>query len=190
MFMRQDTRNTIIRTASDLFYEKGYNLTGINEIIEKSGIAKATLYSHFRSKEELLLAYLDAKDQELLKNIKVFCENKPKGNDRLIAVLEFLIPFFNQENFNGCWCIRSVAEVPREKEKVRLKIKTNKKLFHQFLQALVEENRPKLGPEIQKQLTNELYLLYEGALTESHIHGEDWPIRTAIRLLKNILKQG
>lgn len=56
---RQDTRDHIINTASELFYNQGYNLTGINEIIEKAEIAKATLYSHFKSKEELIQAYLE-----------------------------------------------------------------------------------------------------------------------------------
>ena len=70
--MKSNTRAKIIETASELFYTKGYNLTGINEIIKESGIAKATLYSHFNSKEDLLVAYLEAKDAELLKNIKSF----------------------------------------------------------------------------------------------------------------------
>ena len=187
--MKTDTRNKIIETASALFYQKGYNLTGINEIIKESGIAKATLYSHFKSKEDLLIAYLDAKDAELLKNIKAFCDNKPKGNQRLVGVLEFLDQFFNQDHFNGCWCIRSVAEVPKENRRIRSKIKQNKRLFLKFLRQLVQDNRPELNYERQKQLTNELYLLYEGALTESHIHDEAWPIETAIRLLEDRLKR-
>lgn len=52
----------IIRIVLDLFYEKGYNLIGINEIIEELGIVKVILYSYFRLKEELLLVYLDEKD--------------------------------------------------------------------------------------------------------------------------------
>ncbi|MBX2873011.1 MAG: TetR/AcrR family transcriptional regulator [Saprospiraceae bacterium] len=186
--VKSKTRHTIIRTASDLFYEKGYNLTGINEIIEESGIAKATLYSHFRSKEELLLAYLDEKDQELLKSIKAFCASKPAGDEQLIAVLEFLIPFFEQEDFNGCWCIRSIAEVPRENVKVRTKIKSNKQAFRQFVLELVKSNKPELDEGQQQQLGNQLYLLYEGALTESHIQGAAWPIETSINLLKDKLK--
>ena len=188
--MKSDTRNLIIDTASELFYKKGYNLTGINEIIHASGIAKATLYSHFRSKEDLLLAYLDTKGVELIDNISAFCNAKPKGNERLIAVLEFLVPFFNQENFNGCWCIRSVAEVPRENERVRQQIKSDKLKFMEFLQNLVVENKGNLGEEAQKHLSRKLYLLYEGAITESHLHGEDWPIEEAIILLKDLLKKG
>ena len=187
--MKQSTRDHIIHTASELFYEKGYNLTGINEIIAESGIAKATLYSHFRSKEELLLAYLEVRDQELMTNIVAFCESKPKGDSRMIAVLEFLIPFFNREDFNGCWCLRSMAEIPRENEKVRKKIRDGKQKLQAFIQKLVKDNKPAMAPEQHTQLSQQLYLLYEGAVGESHLQDAAWPIETAIGLLKVKLVQ-
>lgn len=186
--MKSNTREIIIQTASELFYNKGYNLTGINEIIEQAAIAKATLYNHFKSKEDLCLAYLDAKDHELIINITSFCNDNPKGNQRLISVLEFLIPFFNSENFNGCWCIRTVAEVPRENEKIRQKIKANKGLFLQFIKDLVKENKPKLTKKKSEKLALQIYLIYESAVSESHLHGESWPILESIDLLKGILK--
>lgn len=186
--MKSDTRHHIIETASELFYKKGYNSTGINEIISEAGIAKATLYSHFKSKEDLLIAYLDVKDAELINHIRAFCHSKPKGNMRLIAVLEFLFPFFNQDNFNGCWCIRSLAEVSKENQRVRLKVRSNKKKFITFLEQLVIENKPQLNSIKQEQLSNQLYLLYEGALTECHIHNAEWPIETSIVILKDKLK--
>ncbi len=184
-----NVRQNIIETASELFYKNGYNLTGINEIIKASGIAKATLYNHFKSKEDLLISYLVEKDRQLLTNISAFCDRKPKGNKRLIAVLEFLIPFFNQENFNGCWCVRSIAEVPRANKRVRSIIKSNKEKFRAFLVQLVKENKSSLSSKNQKEIANQLYLLYEGAVTESHIHDADWPIASSIRLLKDILKK-
>ncbi len=185
--MKNETRNKIIETASELFYRKGYNTTGINEIIKESGIAKATLYSHFASKEDLLIAYLEIKDAELIESLGEHCDGLPRGNGQLVGVLEFLIPFFNQENFNGCWCIRSVAEVPRENQRVRLKIRDNKEKFRNFLKLLVVRNKPDLSAAQQEALGNQLYLLYEGALTESHIHGAEWPIETSICLLRDIL---
>ena len=52
--------------AADLFYKQGYRATGVNEVIEKSGVAKATFYSHFPSKDDLALAYLrQLKDIEI-----------------------------------------------------------------------------------------------------------------------------
>jgi AcrR family transcriptional regulator len=49
----------IVRTASRLFYRQGYSNTGINQIIEEAGVAKSTLYQQFRSKEDILLVYLE-----------------------------------------------------------------------------------------------------------------------------------
>ncbi len=187
--MKQDTRQRIIEIASTLFYDKGYNLTGINEIIEEAGIAKATLYSHFRSKEDLFLAYLDAKDKQLIEDLRKFIARKRVGDNQLIGVLEFLIPFFDTPDFNGCWCIRSVAEVPKDNQKIRDKIKTNKLQFLAYLKMLVDQNKVGLHAKKREKLAKEIYLLYEGALTESTLHNEAWPIKMAISLLKDRLKQ-
>jgi len=183
-----DTRNNIINTAAHLFYNRGYNLTGINEIIAESGIAKATLYSHFKSKEDLFIAYLEMKDDNFLRELTTYCNKKPKGNRRLIAILDFLIEFFNEEDFNGCWCIRSIAEVPKENKKIRDIIKNNKLKFKDFVNHLVLDNRGDLRSKKVEKLTNELYLLYEAAVTESHIHSAEWPIKAAISLFKDRLK--
>lgn len=186
--MKSQTRDVIINTASTLFYEKGYNLTGINEIIDKAGIAKATLYSHFKSKEDLCVAYLELRDQELLENMKAYCEAKPKGNKQLIAVMEFLSLFFHQEEFNGCWCIRTFAEVPRDNTKIKNKIKENKTLFLEFLKTLVKDNKPQLSNKQQDRLATRIYLLYESAVMECHLQGDEWPITENLQMLKSILK--
>lgn len=186
--MKRDTRNLIINTASKLFYQKGYNLTGINEIIAESGIAKATLYSHFKSKEDLCIAYLEAKDQELLTNIKAFCAEKPEGNPQLIAVLEFLLSFYEQAEFNGCWCIRTVAEIPKDRKRIKNKIKENKTVFLGFIQNLVKDNKPTYKKEAQTKLAKRIYLLYEGAVVESHLQDARWPIEESIDMLKDLLK--
>lgn len=181
------TRALIINTASELFYKNGYNLTGINEIIAKASIAKATLYSHFKSKEDLCIAYLEYRDEILSKNLQEFCEGKSIGDAQLLAVLQFLIPFFKSEQFNGCWCIRTLAEIEPQNEKIRACIKKSKVDFLQYIKKLVKQNKPQLKTYAQKQLTNRIYLLYEGAILESHLHNEIWPIKEAVKLLKEIL---
>ena len=54
-----DVKTKVLNTAAQLFYKQGYNATGINQIIDESSIAKASLYNHFKSKTELLYAYLE-----------------------------------------------------------------------------------------------------------------------------------
>lgn len=179
----------IIETASELFYAKGYNLVGINEIIAESNIAKATLYNHFKSKEDLCLAYLDHRDSILLNDMSEYCLLKAKGKKRIFAVLEFLLDFFNSKNFNGCWCLRTIAEVPKENKRIRNKIKNNKTHFLNFLESLVDDNLSDLSKKKRDSLSKRVYLLYEGALTESHLHNDKWPIIENMSLLKSILKE-
>ena len=75
-----EVKNRIIETASLLFYKNGYNSTGINEIISEAGIAKATLYNHFKSKEELCLAYLRFKDKTFKEEIEAMQIQRKKEN--------------------------------------------------------------------------------------------------------------
>ena len=96
-------RERLIETASQLFYEKGYNRTGINEILDKSQVAKASMYQHFRSKEEICLAYLQKMDQAFIRDLKAFLEQKPQGRERVLGLFEFLRNFYLQDGFRGCW---------------------------------------------------------------------------------------
>ena len=112
--MKQSTmKQSIIETASKLFYQNGYNLTGINEIIKEAGIAKATLYSHFKSKEEICIAYLDHKNEAFLEEVKNFVLKQEEGEAQLFALFDFLKLFYAQESFNGCLLYTSPS--PRDR---------------------------------------------------------------------------
>lgn len=184
----RDTRNLIIETSSQLFYDKSYNLIGINEIIEKSGIAKATLYNHFKTKEDIFLAYLDKMDHQMMQSLQEHVGKRKNGDDKLISILDFLYLFFKQKNFNGCWCIRSMAEVPKDNERVREKVKESKLRFLNYIKLLIMENKATLSGKVQQSLAHHLYLLYESAVTETHLHNDSWPIDEAISLFKLRLK--
>lgn len=186
--MKSETYTKILNTASELFYSRGYNLVGINEIIKESEIAKATLYSHFKSKEDILVAYLEFKDKALYESINEHINKKKKGDGKIIGILSFLEDFYKADNFNGCWCIRSMAEIPSDNKFIRLKIKASKKRFLSYITEVITENKPHLRKGQLQSLSNQVYLLYEGAVAESHIHNDIWPIKTAISLLKDILK--
>ncbi len=179
----QKTRDHIVNTAAELFYAKAFNLVGINEIIKKAGVAKATLYAHFKTKEELFLAYLDKMDRDFMRDLQDFVVNKPNGDARLLAIIEFLYNFYNQDGFNGCWCIRSMAEVPPDDIQVRSKIKQNKTRLMSYIKLLVMENIDGLRPQEQDSLSKHIYLIYESAVGEAHLHQSSWPIDQALDLL-------
>jgi len=181
-------RNTIVETASSLFYQNGYNSTGINEIIREAGIAKATLYSHFKSKEDICIAYLQSKNEVFIEEIKAFALNAPKGDDQILALFEFLKVFFKDKDFNGCWCVKTVAEIPQNNTRIRSEIQTQKKELLDLIQYLLDINYPTHSEEENLILARQVYLLYEGAITEAHLHQEKWPIISAKQICQLVLK--
>ncbi|MEM6629656.1 MAG: TetR/AcrR family transcriptional regulator [Bacteroidota bacterium] len=180
-------RQKILDTASDLFYKNGYNRTGINEVISESGIAKATLYHHFKSKEDLCIAYLAYKNETFLTEISAFCQSRDVGKSQVLAIFDFLSKFFEDGNFNGCWCIRTIAEIPKENQKIRNKIQQHKEDFLVFIKSLLSENFPHKEKWEIAALSRQIYLLYEGAISESHLHQEKWPIEAAKQMAQSIL---
>ena len=185
--MKRNVRQHIIETASTLFYRNGYNSTGINEIIAESGIAKATLYNHFKSKEDICLAYLQYKHHKFTHDIKAFCTSQNEGKNQVLAVFDFLSLFFKEKDFNGCWCIKTVSEIPKENERIRNEIQKQKKELISFIANLIQENLEILSLEESDILAKQIYLLYESAVAESHLHQNDWPIAQAKGICEKII---
>ncbi len=185
MVKRIDIKDHIVQTASALFYRNGYNSTGINEIIKESGIAKATLYNHFKSKEELCISYLKYMNENFLNKIRDYCYSNTKTKSRILLIFDFLEEFFNDKEFNGCWCIKTMAELPKNDRKVKIEIQKQKKQLIDFIDDLSKENFKGKASKYRDSKTRQIYLLYESAVSESHLHQKIWPIKEA----KNICAQ-
>ncbi len=184
---KSELRENIIKTAAELFYRNGYNSTGINEIIQKSGIAKATLYNHFKSKEELCLSYLKYMNYNFLENIKEYCYSRPETKLRILSIFDFLEEFFNDKTFNGCWCIKTVSELPKNDKKIKKEIQNQKGQFIEFISDLTTVNYKGKTSKYKASKARQIYLLYESAVGESHLHQMDWPIREAKSICAQII---
>ncbi len=181
-------RQNIIDTASTLFYQKGYNLTGVNEIIRVAGIAKATLYNHFKSKEELCIAFLQYKNNDFLEDIKAYTRVKKRETLQILLLFDFLKEFFNTKNFNGCWCINTISEIPKDNVIIKSEIQKQKLIFLNFIEDLITYNTNDLNVSEVKALAKQVYVLYEGAVAESHLHNAIWPIESAQKLCSKLLE--
>ncbi|WP_109299538.1 TetR/AcrR family transcriptional regulator [Aquimarina sp. AU474] len=184
---RSQVRQHIIETASDLFYRQGYNLTGINEIIKEAAIAKATLYNHFASKEDICLAYLQHRNSVFTKDIHDFVNQAKEGKKQLYALFDFLKEFFSQKDFNGCWCLNTVAELPHDNEKIKKEIQKQKEEFIRFIKGLIEKNYDQQSDQKNDILARQIYLLYESSISESKLHENSWPIEAGLSLCKTII---
>ena len=83
-------KDQIVETASRLFYEQGYNATGINQIIEEAGVAKASLYQHFPSKEDLLAEYLSMEAARTMDSLNKEVARHGTVRDKIMAIFDNL----------------------------------------------------------------------------------------------------
>ncbi len=180
-------RYHIIKIAADLFYNNGYNLTGINEIIKEAGIAKATLYNHFKSKEDICIAYLKYKNDNFLLDLKSFIETKDDGKTKLIALFDYLEKFYQSNHFNGCWCINTISEIPKSNIKIRFEIQEQKETLIHYIEELISNNLKGLSELESSQLAKQIYILYEGAVSESYLQQKIWPIRSAKSICNKLI---
>ena len=106
-------RERILDTAYELFSHRGVHDVGIDELIERAGVAKATLYRHFRSKDELVLAFLEQREQ-LWTYGWVEAEARRRGEtpvEQLLAIFELFDEWFHREDFEGCSFINVLLEI-------------------------------------------------------------------------------
>lgn len=183
---KHETRNLILNTAATLFYSKGYNAVGINEIIDEAGIAKATLYNHFKSKEDLCIAYLEHMDKELLSSLKSYLHKKEIGTERILGIISFVEILYKQKTFNGCWCIRTNSEVINN-DRINKKIRENKKYLLDLIESEVRLSLPNLSESESINLSQDIYILYEAAVTESFLQRAVWPINRAQSILNRMI---
>ncbi|WP_222982284.1 TetR/AcrR family transcriptional regulator [Flagellimonas meishanensis] len=176
---RPELHQHIISVAGNLFYTQGYNSTGINEIIDKCGIAKATLYSHFKSKEDLCIAYLEHRHETFIKDLGDYIGRRKSGRNQLLAVFDYLQELYRSEAFHGGWGLRVLGELSPKQTRILSVLQKQKKAFLLFLGEVVSQNISNVSKAEIEKISGGLYLLFEGAIMESHLFKNDWPIYLA-----------
>src|SRR5690349_2759257 len=103
-------RERLLAAADELFYEEGIHTVGIDRVIERAGVAKASLYSTFGSKDELIRAYLQARLDARKARILGAIEPLATPRERILGVFDALARTCAQPNFRGCAFVNASAE--------------------------------------------------------------------------------
>ena len=184
MRKQKPVKDRLIETASELFYQNGYNNTGINEVIAKANVAKASLYSHFKTKDALCIAYLTHKEEQFYNKLNVFLKDKQNGKVKVLAIFDFLRELYREPNFKGGWSLNILAEVDKQNTVIKDEIYRNKENLRNYISDLVSKNLKTDRPD---KLGSKLYLLFEGALIESYLQQDSWPIKEAKEISLSLL---
>jgi AcrR family transcriptional regulator len=161
---RASARERLLAAADELFYAEGIHTVGIDRVIERAGVAKASLYSTFGSKDELVRAYLMGRHELRQRRITEWLERYDGPRAKLLGIYEYLADFYSRPSFRGCAFINATAESPPggPAEEVT-------DLTRAWLRWLVHGYVVELGAPDPEALTCQLVLLFDGATVAARL---------------------
>ncbi len=141
---RQYDREEVLEKTTNLFWEKGFEATSMNEVVARTGLNKHSLYSEFGDKEKL---YIDCIDYYISKPNRVVIDiltKKPLGLNNIEAFFDDRVNYAASEDCKGCLIVNSVTEKEILSEEINLKVKSFiskfKAVFYNCLQAAQDKN--------------------------------------------------
>ena len=195
--MKKDTdttsaRDRILETAADLFFHQGYRATGINEVIAESGVAKATFYNHFPTKEDLCLAYLEDRNTSEFANIKAYVKEQDTARARFLAVIESIQPWLEANALRGCCFLNMVAEIPDPDNRLRQLGDQHydmvQDLIRDLTRKLIAESPERYGSLDVEQVARDYLTILVGAIALAEVYYDLWPVRHAIDMVRRLIE--
>jgi AcrR family transcriptional regulator len=171
-----EARRRILETADRLFYEEGVRAVGIDRVIAEAGVAKMTLYAHFPSKDDLILAVLRHREAEVMAFFRSAMERHNRNaRNSLRAFFAVLKEWFEMPGFRGCAFQNAAVELADPSHPGTEFVRGHKQRFGEFLRGLVVEavgeSAAKVAPAVA--------LLIEGAIVTAVIRGSPEPADVA-----------
>ena len=181
------TRERIVTAAARLFYNEGIRAASVDAIAERAGVTKKTLYYHFRSKDELIAAYLESRDQPTLDLYKRwFDATQGTAADKLRGVFAQFAKSTDTPKWKGCGFLRTIAELANTPGHPALKAgAAHKKRFEAWLETELRDHGIHGAPGLARQIV----ILLDGATTVMLIHRDLAYVDTAGRLALDLVEQ-
>ena len=180
----KSARERILETAEDLFYREGIRAVGIDAIIEKSGVAKMSLYRNFASKDDLVAAYLEARGRRYWQWWDgVMARNANQPRRQLPDLFEAIAVRTRRPEFRGCAFLKAAAEFPEEGSPARVVALAHKKELRKRLLKLCRA----IGAHQPGLLSNQLLMLIEGAYSTAGILGKRDAVKAAAKAAEALI---
>jgi len=171
---RPSKKEHLVETAVRLFGREGFHATGIDRILQEAGVARMTLYKHFRSKDELILAALRRRDEQFRTWFKSAIERRGgTPAQRLLASFDALEEWFQGQAFSGmpfsgCSFINAAAEYAETAHPVHQVAAEHKRLILEYLRLLCSS----AGARNPDTLAWSIALLHEGAIVTAQVSAD------------------
>jgi AcrR family transcriptional regulator len=179
-----DARERIFAAAYDLFSRHGIRAVGIDAIIARSGVARQTLYRHFASKQELVLAYLERREDVWTKGwLQAEVERRAaEPADRLLAVFDVFDEWFRRSDYEGCSFINVMLEHAGAEDPVR----GASVLYLERVRGFIEDLARRAGVARPREFAHEWHILMKGSIVAAS-EGDRGAARRAQRIGRLLL---
>ena len=151
-------RERLLAAANELFYDEGVHTVGIDRVIEHAGVAKASLYNTFGSKDELVRAYLQTRHATIAGRITQSLQRHDTPRERLLGVFEAQGELFTEPGYHGCAFVRASAE-SHPGDLAEQAADT----YRSWVRALFTDLAEQAGAPDPQALARQLHLLYDGS---------------------------
>ncbi|MFD1656729.1 TetR/AcrR family transcriptional regulator [Streptomyces caeni] len=168
-------RDRALDAAERLFYGRGIQTVGMDDIRSTSGVSLKRLYQLFPAKEHLVEAYLERRDVRWRQQLADHVDRHADPVERILAVFDRLRQWFGEPDFRGCAWINSYGELGATSPRVLAQVRAHKQAFKAYLAGLVAD------AGLPAPLADQLYLLAEGAMVTGGIEGTTEPAEQAGR---------
>lgn len=177
-------RERLLAAAGDLFYVNGINATGIDAIVERAGVALATLYKQFGGKDRLVTAYLEDRDRRWRVDWEAAIAAAAGPQQRLLAIFDALERWWTTDGrYRGCAHVDATIEITNTEHPAIAAVSQHKTHLRQRLTELAHEAAL---PE-PEQTAADIVVLYEGTITALLLNLVPEPLERARRISAALL---
>ena len=173
---RASARERLLAAANELFYAEGVQTVGIDRIIERAGVAKASLYNIFGSKEELVAAYLASRHEQTTSRLTAAVATEDDPRRKILAVFDAQAQQYEQPDFNGCAFLSASTEAPSHGL-----VEQAADQFRAWVRAMFTDLAQQAGARDPVSLGWQLHLVYDGAGLAGRMDHHDREIAPAAR---------
>jgi AcrR family transcriptional regulator len=159
----------LVSTASELFYREGVRAVGIQRVIDEAGIAKASLYAHFDSKDDLVAACLDKRIADWRAHVdEQLRRSTANARGKLLLFFDVLVAWIGSPKFRGCPMQSMSAEIAEADHPAKRVMSVHRGWLHDLVRTLIVE----AGLEPVDKLAGALVVLYDGASASALVDGD------------------
>ncbi|HTV20890.1 MAG TPA: TetR/AcrR family transcriptional regulator [Polyangiaceae bacterium] len=176
-------RERLLQSARELFYREGVHSVGIDRVLSHAGVAKASLYGTFGSKDELVRAYLDERSSWLQARIQKRLSEHTDARARILAVFDEFSDRTAAGAYYGCPFIRACAEAPLAVDPAHDAAASHRRWQRELFQRLAEE----AGIRDAEGIGQQLALIYDGATVAVSMEQDPSAARAARAIVERLL---